>query len=47
MNHANKTLGELLSKKNNTIKRHAFGILKELVKQADKERGFKPKTYEK
>lgn len=33
MNHANTTLGELLSSKNEIVKRNAFSILKQLVKE--------------
>lgn len=32
MNHANTTLGELLSSKNEIVKRNAFSILKQLCK---------------
>jgi hypothetical protein len=38
MNFANITLGELLSNQNETIKRNAFSILKQLQKERDKEK---------
>jgi len=43
MNHSKTTLGELLSSQNETIKRNAFSILKQLVKEEDDKRTQKQK----